>query len=128
MRREPAIVARADTERALEDVRQQLARERSALEDAQRIAQEARERLSLAERASEAVQEQLAAERSAREAAELAAQQVREQLAKEQQAPRRPSARPRKPVRRRRKSGPPESRRPAPAADRSRRSRAASPS
>ena len=78
-------MASGDTERALEDVRQQLARERSALETAQRVAREARERLSLAERASDAVQGQLAAERSAREAAELAAQQARQQLAKEQQ-------------------------------------------
>ena len=109
-------LASADTERALEDVRQQLARERSALETAQRIAQEARDRLSMAERASDAVQEQLAAERSARgggrarrpagppaagegakvakEAAERAAKEAREQEAKERVA-RRPSPPPR---------------------------------
>jgi uncharacterized glyoxalase superfamily protein PhnB len=94
--------ARETAERAAKEIQAQLARvERAAkqgsdppaktdadqaLEEARRIAQEARERLSLAERASEAVQEQLTAERSAREAAELAARQVREQLAKERGA------------------------------------------
>jgi uncharacterized glyoxalase superfamily protein PhnB len=77
-------LAAAETERALEDARQQLARERSAREEAQRGAQEARERLRLAERTSEAAQEQLAAERNARETAEIAAQEARQQLAEEQ--------------------------------------------
>src|SRR6185436_12400398 len=71
---------------AMEEMRQQLAHERSSLEAAQRIAEEARERLSMAERAGDAVQEQLAAERTAREGAERAAQQAREQLAKDQSA------------------------------------------
>jgi uncharacterized glyoxalase superfamily protein PhnB len=96
--------ARETAERATKEIQAQLARENveravkqagdppaktdtdRALDDARRITQEARERLSLAERASEAVQEQLDAERSAREAAELAARQVREQLAKERGA------------------------------------------
>jgi uncharacterized glyoxalase superfamily protein PhnB len=96
--------ARETAERATKEIQAQLARENveragkqagdppaktdtdRALDDARRIAQEARERLRLAERASEAVQEQLATERSAREAAELAARQVREQLVKERGA------------------------------------------
>ena len=77
-------LAAAETERALDDARQQLARERSAREEAQRGAQEARARLRLAERTSEAVREQLTAERNARQTAEIAAQEARQQLAKEQ--------------------------------------------
>jgi len=77
-------LAAAEAERALEDARQQLARERSAREEAQRGAQAARERLSLAERTSEAMQEELAVERNARQTAEVATQEARQQLAKEQ--------------------------------------------
>jgi uncharacterized glyoxalase superfamily protein PhnB len=79
-------LARAETERALEDARRQLALERSAREDAQRGAQEVRERLSIAERTSEAVQEQLAAERDARQTAEVATEEARQKLAKERGA------------------------------------------
>jgi len=81
-RRAGDALAAAEAERALEDARQQLARERSAREDAQRGVQEARVRLSFAERTSEAVQEQLAVERNARQTAEIAAQEARQQLAK----------------------------------------------
>jgi hypothetical protein len=76
-------LAIAETERALEDAQQQLARERSAREEAQRGAQEARERLSLAEHAIESVQEQLAAECNARLTAEIATQEARQKLARE---------------------------------------------
>ena len=65
--------------------RQELARERTALETAHRDAEEARERLALAERTRAAAVEQLVTERSAREAAELAVQQMHQQLTKEQQ-------------------------------------------
>jgi len=79
-------LARAETERALEDAQQQLARERSAREEVQRGAQEVRERLSLAERTIEAVQEQLAAERNARQTAEIATEEARQKLARERGA------------------------------------------
>lgn len=79
-------LARAETKRALEDAQQQLAQERNALEEAQRGAQAARVRLSLAERTIEAVQEQLTAERNARLTAEIATQEARQKLAKERGA------------------------------------------
>ena len=79
-------LARAETERALEDAQQQLARERSAREEVQRGAQEVRERLSLAERTIEAVQKQLAAERNARQTAEIATEEARQKLARERGA------------------------------------------
>ena len=78
-----ATLARAATERELEETYQKLARERDTREQAQRGAQEVRERLSLAERANEAVQQQLAAEHNARLKAEIATQQATQQLAKE---------------------------------------------
>jgi hypothetical protein len=70
-------------EQELEEARQQLARERTAREEAQRGAKETRERLSLAERAGETLHEQLAAEHNARLTAEVAAEETRQQLAKE---------------------------------------------
>jgi hypothetical protein len=76
-------LAKAETERELEDAHEQLARERSAREEAQRGTKETREHLSLAERAAETVQKQLAVERSARLMAEIVTQEVRQQLAKE---------------------------------------------
>jgi len=66
-----------ETERALDDARRQLARERAAREEAQSGAQVARERLKLAERTGQAMQEQLALERNARQRAEIAAQEAR---------------------------------------------------
>jgi hypothetical protein len=74
-------LTRVEIERQLEDVRQQLARERSAREEAQRGAKEARERQSLAERAGETLHEQLAVEHDARLTAEIAAEESRQQLA-----------------------------------------------
>src|SRR5262249_61101105 len=68
-------LSRVEIERELEDVRQQLARERSAREEAQRGAKEARERQNLAERAGETLHEQLAAEHNARLTAEIAPEQ-----------------------------------------------------
>src|SRR5262245_31028281 len=79
-------LTKAETMREIENARQQLARERSAREEAQRGANEARERLNLAQQAGETVQEQLAAERSARLKADIAAQEASQQLAKEQGA------------------------------------------
>ena len=76
-------LTRVEIERELEDVRQQLARERSAREEAQRGAKEARERQTLAERAGETLHEQLAAEHNARLTAEIAAEERRQQLANE---------------------------------------------
>jgi len=76
-------LAKLEIKRELEDAQQQLSRERSVREEAQRGAKEARERLRLAERADETVQEQLAAEHTARLTAEIAAQETRQQLAKE---------------------------------------------
>jgi uncharacterized glyoxalase superfamily protein PhnB len=76
--------AAAEAQRDVAQAPKEIARERTALEAAQRDAEESRERLALAERAHAAALEQLAAERSAREAAELAVQQVHEQLTKEQ--------------------------------------------
>ena len=76
-------LTRVAIERELEDVRQQLARERSAREEAQRGAKEARERQNLAERAGETLHEQLAAEHNARLTAEIAAEERRQQLANE---------------------------------------------
>jgi uncharacterized glyoxalase superfamily protein PhnB len=78
--------AAAEAARALDDARRQLVDERSAREQAQRGAQEARERLNLVERTGQAMQEQLAAERNARQTAEIAAQEARQQLAKEHDA------------------------------------------
>jgi uncharacterized glyoxalase superfamily protein PhnB len=78
--------ATAEVERALDDARRQLIEERSAREQAQRGAQEAREHLNLVERSGQAMQEQLAAERNARQTAESAAQEARQQLAKEHDA------------------------------------------
>jgi hypothetical protein len=74
---------KVEIERELEDTRQQLARERSAREEAQRGAKEARERLVIAERAGETLHEQLAAEHNARLTAEVAAEETRQQLAKD---------------------------------------------
>jgi len=76
-------LTRVQIERELEDARQQLARERSAREEAQRGATETRERLNLAERARETLHEQLAAEHNARLTAVIAAEETRQQLAKE---------------------------------------------
>jgi uncharacterized glyoxalase superfamily protein PhnB len=82
-------IAKAGTEQTANEVREmreQLAREKSALANAQRIAEETREQLALTERAAEAMQEQLAAERGVREAAERLIQQAQEQQAREQSA------------------------------------------
>jgi uncharacterized glyoxalase superfamily protein PhnB len=78
--------ATAQAEQALDDARRQLVEERTAREQAQRGAQEAREHLNLVERSGQAMQEQLAAERNARQTAEIAAQEARHQLAKEHDA------------------------------------------
>jgi uncharacterized glyoxalase superfamily protein PhnB len=78
--------ALAEAERALDDARRQLVRERSAREEAQRGIQEARERLSLAERTGQSMREQLLAEHNARHTAEGAVQEAKQQLAKEQGA------------------------------------------
>ena len=85
-RRLDEMEATAEAERALDDARRQLADERSAREQAQRGAREARERLSLVERTGQSMQEQLVAERNARHTAEIAAQEARQQLAKEHDA------------------------------------------
>jgi hypothetical protein len=76
-------LTKVEIERELADARQELARERSAREEAQRGAREARERQSLAERAGETLHEQLAAEHDARLTAETVADETRQQLAKE---------------------------------------------
>jgi uncharacterized glyoxalase superfamily protein PhnB len=82
-----------DAERMVKDVREQLARERSAKETAERGARTVREQLSqerhakdAAERAARGVQAQLAQERDAKEAAERVARTAREQLALERTA------------------------------------------
>jgi uncharacterized glyoxalase superfamily protein PhnB len=78
--------AREAAERAIKDVREQLAKERSAKEVAERAAREAREQLAKAgmqQAANEVreMREQLAREKSALETAQRIAQETREQLA-----------------------------------------------
>jgi len=77
--------AARELERELEDVRQELIRERIAADAERRRIQETISRIDLIERSIGTKQEQLAAERRAREAAEVATQevqQVREKLEK----------------------------------------------
>ena len=78
--------AREAAERAIKDIREQLAKERSAKEVAERAAKEAREQLakaSMQQAANEVreMREQLAREKSALATAQRVAQETREQLA-----------------------------------------------